>query len=169
MAFVRVFLPSTLGALARLLDVGKLGPAPLTAFAVTPGLRAWYVEDDDPESLEYAALTEAARGSLRLIDADESATPRRVVVAADVPDSEVELRDDLDRGVVQLSQPVTMAQIASVHVDDPEAAEAISRAAKAVVAADLGEPSAQDDVDDAEGFELAWYASQEIAVLLAIG
>ena len=57
---MRVYLPATTTGLRKLLDTGELGPAPLTAFAVTPGLREWYL-DDELEQLEYAAMSEAAR------------------------------------------------------------------------------------------------------------
>ena len=53
---MRVYVPATLhGRLRGLLASGAL-PAPLEAFAVTPELREWYV-DDDAEALEFAALT----------------------------------------------------------------------------------------------------------------
>lgn len=164
---MRVYLPSTSSGLRALLESGALAPAPLTAFAVTPGLREWYV-DDDLEELEYAATLEAARASLRLLDADPSAARRRVVVAADVPDSEVAVRDDLDRGVVRVAVAVPIAWVAAVHVDDADAdaVATVTRAAESIVAADLGDPGAQEAVDDAEGYELSWYASQEIAALL---
>lgn len=162
---MRIYLPSSTSGLQTLLDAGELGPAPLTAFAVTPALREWYV-DDELEELEYAAMNEAARASLRLLDADPSAARRRVVVALDAPDAEVEIRDDLDRGVVRLQKPVVLAQIASVHVDDAEAEAAIAAAAGAIIAADLGDQAAQELVDDAEGHELSWYATQELANLL---
>jgi hypothetical protein len=168
---MRLYLPATTTLLAELLESGELGPAPLTAFAVTPGLREWYVDadsDEDAEELEYAALTEAARASLRLVDADESAARRRVVVAADIPDAQVQIRDDLDRGVVQLAVPVPVASVASVHVDDSEAEATVTAAAEAVIAADLGDPGSQDTVDDAEGYELSWYATQEIGPLLEL-
>jgi hypothetical protein len=138
----------------------------MTAFAVTPGLREWYVEGDTDE-LEYAALREAAVACLRLLDADPDAWRCRVVVAADVPDGQLTVRDDLDRGVVQLRAPVTVRQVAAVHLDDPEASEVIAAAAAAVTDADLGEQSAQEAVDDAEGFELSWYATQELPNLLS--
>jgi hypothetical protein len=160
-----VYLPSSTSAVRALLDTGELGPAPLTAFAVTPALREWYL-DDDLEELEYAAMNEAARASLRLLDADPTAARRRVVVALDAPDVDVEVRDDLDRGVVRLQEPVTLAQIASVHVDDADAEPAVAAAAGAIIAADLGDQAAQDRVDDAEGHELSWYATQELAHLL---
>jgi hypothetical protein len=163
---VRIYLPATSAGLRSLLDDGELGPAPLTAFAVTAGLREWYV-DDDLEALEYAALSEAARASLRLVDADATAARRRVVVALDAPDDQVEVRDDLDRGVVRLAAAVTLAQVASVHVDDADAEPAVAAAAEAITAADLGDEAAQEKVDDADGFELSWYAPQELEQLLA--
>jgi hypothetical protein len=160
-----VYLPATTSILRELLASGVVGPAPLTAFAVTPALREWYV-DDDPEALEYAATMEAARGSLRLIDSDPSAARRRVVIAADVPDGAVTVRDDLDRGVVHLGEPVPLATIASVHADDADAQAVVAAAADAIIAADLGDEQSQEKVDDAEGFDLAWYANQEIAAYL---
>ena len=164
---MRIYLPATTTALQELLDAGQIGPAPLTAFAVTAGLREWYV-DDDPEELEYAAMVEAARGSLRLIDADDSVARRRVVIAADVPDEAVTVRDDVDRGVVELSAPVPLSAVASAHVDDADAEATVAAAAEAVIAADLGDERSQELVDDAEGYELSWYATQEIAAYLAL-
>ena len=161
---MRVYLPATSTVLRQLLDAREL-PGGQTAFAVTPGLREWYV-DDDVEELEYAALLEATRASLRLIDADAGAARRRVVIALDASDAAVEVRDDLDRGVVRLGAAVPLGRVASIHVDDAEAEAAVTAAAAAIIAADLGDEQAQDRVDDAEGFDLAWYASQEIADLL---
>jgi hypothetical protein len=151
--------------LRELHESGELAEAPRTAFAVTPGLREWY-RDDDAEALEYAAMTDAARGSLRLLDADTSAARRRVVIAADLPDAAVDVRDDVDRGVISITVPVPLSAVASVHVDDAEAEPTVAAAAEAVVAADLGDEGSQERVDDAEGFELAWYATQELGSLL---
>jgi hypothetical protein len=164
---VRVYLPATTTGLRELLDDGAFLMVPLTGFAVTPGLRDWY-RDDDEEELEYAATSEAARASLRLVDADPSAARRRVVVAAEVPDAAVTVRDDLDRGVVQLVAPLGRDQVVSVHVDDAEAQPTVAAAAAAMIAADLGDLGAQDVVDDAEGYELSWYATQELEALLAL-
>lgn len=162
---MRVFLPATTVELASLHGTGDIAAAASTAFAVTAGLRDWYGEDD-LEELEYAALLEAARASLRLIDTDPAALPRRVVIAAEVSDDALQVRDDLDRGVVRLNSGLTLAEIVSVHIDDANAEEAISVAAEAITRADLGDEEAQEKVDDAEGFELAWYATQEIGELL---
>jgi hypothetical protein len=164
---MRVYLPATTTTLQNLLEAGFVEPAPLTAFAVTPALREWYL-DDDAESLEYAATVEAARGSLRLIDADDTAARRRVVLAVDVPDRGVTVRDDLDRGVVEVVDPIPLAAVAAVHVDDEAAEPTIAQAVDSIIAADLGDPSAQEQVDDAEGYDLSWYANQEIAAFLAL-
>jgi hypothetical protein len=162
---VRVYLPSTTTGLSDLVEAGLLGGASTTAFAVTPGLREWYV-DDDLEELEYAATMEAARASLRMLDRTPEAARRRVVLAADVPDDVVTVRDDLDRAVVQIVGPVALAQIIALHADGPDAEPAVAAAAEAITAADLGDEGAQETVDDAEGFELSWYANQEIEVFV---
>ncbi|MBL0781655.1 hypothetical protein G6541_33145, partial [Streptomyces albidoflavus] len=90
---MRVYVPLTLPALAQAHRAGELGPGPLTAYAVTPGLREWYVSDDI-EELEYAALTRAAHGSLRLLAADPDAVRKRVVVAVDIADGAVHANPD---------------------------------------------------------------------------
>lgn len=163
---MRVYLPATSTVLATLAGTGVLGPPPLTAFAVTPGLREYYL-DDDLEALEYAAAAEAARAALRLIAADPSAAKRRYVISADVPDHSVAVRDDLDLGVVRVAVEIPLAWCASVHADDSDAEPTVSAAAEQIDAADLGDPAAEEVVDDADGFELSWYATQEIDDLLA--
>jgi hypothetical protein len=162
---MRVYLPSTSTRLRALLESGVIDGAPLTCFAVTPGLREHYL-DDDPEELEYAASSQAARASLRLIGSDPEAARRRVVIAADVADSDVAVRDDLDFGVVRVGAQIPIASCASVHCDDSDAEATVATAAMLVDEADLGDPSAEEKVDDAEGFELCWYATQEIESLL---
>jgi hypothetical protein len=161
---MRIYLPTTSLGLRALLESGEIGD-PSTAFAVTPGLREWYI-DDDIDELEYAAMLEAARASLRLLEGEAAAARRRIVIALEVPDAELTVRDDLDRGVVRFNHPLPIGAVVSVHADDASAEQAVAAAAIAVHAADLGDPVAQDRVDDAEGFELSWFATQEIADLL---
>jgi hypothetical protein len=83
-----------------------------------------------------------------------------------VPDAAVTVRDDLDRGAVRISEPVPLSAVAAVHVDDQDAESAVTAAAAVILEADLGLESAQDTVDDAEGFELSWYAPQELGDVL---
>lgn len=162
---MRVYLPATTRILQQLLETGELGPPPLTGFAVTPELRAWY-RDSDLDELEYAALLEAARGSLRMLDEDPTAPRRRAVIAADLPDGDVTVRPDLDRAVVRVSSVVPIKLVAAVHMDGADAEKAVGAAAFAVLEADLGSDDAKFVLDEAEGHELLWYASQELGPLL---
>src|SRR5690349_6669756 len=102
---MRIYVPATLTMLRAFSAENLVGPAPLTAFAVTPALREWYL-DDDEEVLEYAAFTQAARAALRLLDNDPLAPRRRVVLSADVPDGDVTFHPDLDRAVVRAAAPI---------------------------------------------------------------
>jgi hypothetical protein len=164
---MRVYVPATTRILRALVDDGELGPAPLTAFAVTPELREWYT-DGDIDELEYAALLEAARGSLRLLDEDPTSVRRRAVVAAEVSDDQVESRPDLDRAVVRVTAPIPLRLVAAVHLDGPEAEKAVRAAADAVLEAELGSDDAKFLLDEAEGHEMLWYASQEVGRLLEV-
>jgi hypothetical protein len=163
---MRIYLPVTFGDLARAAVAGELGPPPLFAYAVTPALREWYASGD-AEELEYAAMTDAARECLRLIAREAAAPARRVVVAADVAREDLDPTPDLHPGAVVVNAAVPLAGFASVHVDDPSAAADVRAAAKAVAAADGGDADAQFTVDGVEDHELQWYATQEIADLLA--
>ncbi|MCF3962237.1 DUF6912 family protein [Streptomyces fuscigenes] len=167
---MRVYVPLTLPGLAEAHKAGELGPGPLTAYAVTPGLREWYVSDDI-EELEYAALSRAAAASLRLLATDPSVPRRRVVVAADVPDGDAVA--DPDRGLdggsvgeVRVERPIALAKAAAVHVDAGTAHDDVSAAAAALGAADQGDDDAQFTVDGAEDHELLWFGVQEIPGLL---
>lgn len=162
---MRVYLPATTSTVRGGLERGNFG-RDVTAFGVTPGIRQWYA-DQDIDELEYAASGQAVRASLRMVDADPSALRRRVVLSFDVTDSAVEVRDDLDRGAVRVAEGLTVDALAAVHMDDGDAEATIARAASVVLEADLGSLSAQDVVDDAEGFELSWYAPEELSALLA--
>jgi hypothetical protein len=164
---VRVYVPATLPVLQRLLDTGRLDDPPLPAYAVTGALREWYAEGDD-EELEYVALTLAARASLRLLDVDPDAPPRRAVVVADVPDDAVIPAPVLDRAAVTVGTVVDLAAVQSVHVDDPGAEADVRIAVESVIAADLGSEDAAFRMEQAEGHELQWYATQELGPLLEL-
>jgi hypothetical protein len=166
---MRVYVPATWPILARMVKNNRLDPLGGTAFALTPKLRESYSSGDE-EELEYVAMAEAARASLRLLGVEfglgEDGVPaRRVVVAADV---DATLRPDLDDGAVRISGGVPMAAIAAVHVDTEEAEYAVRQAAGAVDAADMGDLDAEFLVGEAEDHELAWYAPSEIAFLIEL-
>ncbi|MFD9335254.1 DUF6912 family protein [Streptomyces sp. NPDC060028] len=165
---MRVYVPLTLSGLAEAHKAGELGPAPLQAYAVTPGLREWYVSDDI-EELEYAALSRAAAASLRLLAADAAAPRRRVVIALDVADEAATATPGVDEatlGQVAVAGALRLAVAAAVHVDADDAQGDVSAAAAAVAAADAGDDDAQFTVDGAEDHELLWFGVQEIPGLL---
>jgi hypothetical protein len=166
---VRIYVPATVAGLRRLLETEQLQPLSGTAFALTPRLRESYASGDD-EELEYVAMSEAARASLRLLATelaeDPETPPRRVVVSADVDD--VTLRPDLDDAVVRVAGPVPMAKLAAVHMDLAEAVDAVRAAAAVVDAADLGDPDAEFTLGDVEDHELAWYGVQELPFVLEL-
>src|SRR5580704_16711606 len=118
---MRVFLPSTLPALARALQTGQLSDGSVPGFAVTPALREAYASGNEDE-LEYAALTEAARASLRLLAADPAAPPRRVVLAAELAADQVRW-DPRDGEPARVTiGAVPLESLASALIDDSEAA-----------------------------------------------
>jgi hypothetical protein len=160
---MRVYLPCTLPALARLLASADIGPAPLRGFAVTPALREWYVSGD-LEELEYVAMTQAARASLRLLLDDPDSPPRRVVLAVEIPDERIVKVTGLgDPALVEIDGEVPVHLVVSGHIDDPRATDDIRAAVAALPKADEGDDDARFAVDGAEGHELLWYASQELA------
>jgi uncharacterized protein DUF6912 len=163
---VRVYVPATVPMLATLRAEGRLGTPPMVAHAVTPALREWYAEGDE-EELEYVAFTRAAQGALQLLRHDPSAPRRRVVVSADVPSAAL-IREDVELGssTVRLPQPVSLTDVAAIHVDGADAAEEVAAAAEVVEEALAGDPDAQFTVDGAEDHELEWYAVSELDELL---
>ena len=164
-----VYIPATLTMLQQLVADGSLWPVSGTAFAVTPTLREAYAEGDDDE-LADVALREAAMASLRLLAAQkaegtgEAAAPRRAVLAADVDD--VKFRPDLDDAVVRLGAPVAVEQVIAAYVDNVGAEPAVSKAIEVIDIADLGDEDADLIVGDAQDYDLAWYANQELPFLL---
>jgi hypothetical protein len=163
---IRVYVPATVPVLAELRKTGHLGVGTVVAHAVTPGLREWYAEGDE-EELEYVAFTRAAQGALQLLRHDPAAPRRRVVVSADVPAGTL-IREDVELGssAVRLPGPVSLAQVAAIHVDSTDAAAEVAAAADVVEEALAGDPDAQFTVDGAEDHELEWYAVSELSELV---
>jgi hypothetical protein len=153
---MRVFIPTTPAGLASVHADGGIVSAPLAAYAVTDAFRAWY-DSEDEEELEYGALTRAAEDSLRLLAAEPGA-PRRVVLAADVPDALVGVRAQDGPGAVLVDATVPRKRIAAVHMDTAEAEGAITAALAGGLTDEL--------IEATEEHELLWFATQELADLL---
>ncbi len=163
---MRVYVPSTLPAVAGLLRAGEINSSPVRGYTVTPALREWY-SSGDIEELEYVAMMHAARESLRMLAADPRAPRRRVVLAMEVSDQQVVADAGFDEpGLVQMTGPVLIADVASGLVDDVDAAAEVAEAIAALPSADAGDDDARFVVDGADGHELQWYATQELADLI---
>jgi hypothetical protein len=169
---MRVYVPATLPLVADLVSAGSL-PAPVEAYAVTDVLRAWADQSgpSDDEELELVALSEAARGSLRLLDGAGAGSPSlRVVLAADPPDSRVRVddrSDDAGPGQVVVTGGLELAWVKAAHVDDPAASGDVRAAVRSVLAADADDAAAEEVVARLERHDLLWYAAGELQGLVA--
>ena len=168
MSDVRIYLPGTLSGVRAALAAGAVPVRSGVGFAVTGSLRAEYPGWSE-EELEYLAMLDASRASLRLLAAADPDEPSlRVVVAADVDESRAIPRPERDRAVVAVGgDAVPWKRVVSVHLDGADAAGAVRAAAAVIDADDLGDPDAEFTLGSAEDFDLAWYAPGEIRYLLA--
>ena len=141
----RVYLPTTSSGLPGLV-ADRGWPVPLRGHAVTDVLRADWPDGDD-EQWEYAALMAAADDSRAL--RGEGDTPRRYVVAADVPDARPVPGDDPT--AVEVAEGVVWRAVAAAHVDTEDDL------------VDGGGGAGRDADGDAD---LAWFATQEIPDLV---
>lgn len=165
---MRVYIPATVAALRAALAAGAISAPRGHGYAVTTGLSAEY-PGADVEELEYLAMQDAARTSLRLLadsvlDVDPGSAAVRVVVAADVATAVPNPAGE--RSSVLLDRPVPWRDVAAVHLDGADAADAVAAAAAVIHEADLGDPDAEFVLGSAEDFDLAWYAPDEIAYLV---
>lgn len=157
---VRAYLPASLPLLADWVAAGEV-PAGRAAHAVTHRLRDEYPDGGD-EEWEYVALTTAAQQSVGLLD--ESAVPRRLVLAVDVP--RVEPAEGEDASAVTVPGPVRIRDVAAVHVDSTDAEPVVAAAREVWHAGEHERDAAWDRCLD---HELGWYATQEIDEVLRLG
>ncbi|WP_448073096.1 DUF6912 family protein [Georgenia yuyongxinii] len=149
---MRVYLPATAADLRE-----GTGLAPRWAHAVTPALRGALPEEDE-EGLEMSATLAAADESVARLAADGS-VPRRVVVAADVPDASVVppevLGEDQLETAVEVVAPVPWSVVVAILVDDADATGDVAAAA-------AGDDAA---LDRAAERDLLWFDVVELAGL----
>ncbi len=95
---------------------------------MTPALRG-ELPGEDTETLELVAFLAAADDSVRLIAA-RAAPPRRVVLAADVPDTALASASPDALETVRIPRdPISWDAVVSIHVDEPDAAAQVAAAA----------------------------------------
>ncbi|KAE8763930.1 DUF6912 family protein [Georgenia thermotolerans] len=149
---MRVYLPATAADLRE-----ERGVGPRWAHAVTAALRG-ALPDEDDEGLEMTATLAAADESVERLAADGS-LPRRVVVAADVPDASVRapevLGEEQLETAVEVVAPVPWSAVVAIFVDEPEAADDVAAAA-------AGNEQA---LERAAERDLLWYDVVELADL----
>ena len=133
----RVYVPASLGSLARFTQEGGIGPTPVHAHAVTAWLRAAWPEADQ-EEWEYAALMAAADASLVYLSEEDP--PRRVVVVAEAAD----LIEDPESTALTIDSAIPMRAVHAVHADTVDI-----------------DPSLPEQLGD-----LGWFGVQEIPDLL---
>lgn len=180
---VRIYLPGTLATLGHLREqqaVPDTTPAAYPAYAVTPALREGYAVADQ-EELEYAAFTHAARAALALLAAAPEIPRRRVVISADVPETQLapvpavpgqgprpgpepaSQGSVLDSpALVRLRAAVPLPAVAALHLDGAAAEAAVAAAVAALPGFGRGDPEAEFMLTEAEDHELEWYDVSEL-------
>ena len=137
---MRVYIPGTLATLRILADGGSLPGEPI-AYAATARLQH-ELDGLGPEETEFALTSAAAEASLEQLADDGDERGRRVVIVAEVGTGVVERLDA--PGVVTVSTVVRLSEVDAILVDTAEVEVAVG----------------SDD-------DLGWYATQELASLLA--
>ena len=101
---MRVYLPATFKIAQELAENSQFTVRSGYGFALTPALKEFYTEGGDEEIAEFA-FDDASRASLRLLAiGDEETFPyRRVVISADVPDTQITFDPDSGESVVVLN------------------------------------------------------------------
>lgn len=163
---MRVYIPATFAMLSQLAAEGSFHARNGYGFAVTPALAKAY--EGDEEELAALAFDDAALASIRLLAiGDEPDFPyRRVVISADLPDSQISVADDLGDSVLTLSPAtIQLDRVAAIHIDPQENEAATAAAIEVIDAADLGDEDAELTVGDCLDNFMAWYDPSELQVL----
>jgi hypothetical protein len=88
------------------------------------------------------------------------------VLAAEIPDDNIAWSDDFtEPATVQITVVISLDAVVAGQIDDPQAADDVRDAIAALPAAEAGDEDARFTVDGAEGNELMWYATQELPAL----
>jgi hypothetical protein len=156
----RVYLPVTATALGRALAEGRFEP-PLRGHAVTGRLAAGLAGDQ--EEHEYAAMQAAALDALLLLGPGDR--PRRLVAAVDVAAWSVVEDPGEAASLVEVTVPVPLRRLASVHADTDDDAPLVAAAVRAL----HEEPQStgtETAVQRCLDIDLGWYAVQEVDQLL---
>ena len=150
-----MFLPLSPAHVQELVARGQLA-GPLEGVIPNEAFAQW-IESDDPEGMEFAALSRA--GDLALLVAE---TNQRIVAVVDVDVDGLEISDE-PAGTAFLAN-VSSSQIASLHVDDVLNKAVIADARKALASDDDSGEAELAAVDDCD---LLWFDALELADVAA--
>jgi hypothetical protein len=150
-----MFLPLSPAHVKELVTIGQLA-GPLEGVIPNDAFAQW-IESDDPEDMEFAALSRA--GDLALLLAE---TNQRVVAVVDVDVDGLEISDE-PAGTAFLAD-LSSGQIASLHVDDALNKAVIADARKALASDDDSGEAELTAVDDCD---LLWFDALELADVAA--
>ena len=162
-----VYLPADVALAERLRSGDAAGP--WTGYTASPGLLAWLRESDtdpesDPDVAEYAAMSMA--GVAHLVDSRGAGS--RVVLAADVADSELSDLDAVGPGSVTVSG-LEWRAVSALFADDTaddEAAGAVAAARSAVADRTVVDALVTSEVSVLlERHDLLWFAPEELDAL----
>ena len=148
---MRMFIPLSPAHVQELAAIGQLA-GPLEGVIPNEAFAQW-IESDDPEDMEFAALSRA--GDLALLLAE---TNQRVVAVVDVDVDGLEISDE-PAGTAFLAD-LSSGQIASLHVDDALNKTVIADARKALASDDDSGEAELAAVDDCD---LLWFDALELA------
>ena len=148
---MRMFIPLSPTHVQELAAIGQLA-GPLEGVIPNDAFAQW-IESDDPEDMEFAALSRA--GDLALLLAE---TNQRVVAVVDVDVDGLEISDE-PAGTAFLAD-LSSGQIASLHVDDALNKTVIADARKALASDDDSGEAELSAVDDCD---LLWFDALELA------
>jgi hypothetical protein len=148
---MRMFIPLSPTHVQELAAIGQLA-GPLEGVIPNDAFAQW-IESDDPEDMEFAALSRA--GDLALLLAE---TNQRVVAVVDVDVDGLEISDE-PAGTAFLAD-LSSGQIASLHVDDALNKTVIADARKALARDDDSGEAELAAVDDCD---LLWFDALELA------
>jgi hypothetical protein len=152
---MRMFLPLSPAHVKELVTIGQLA-GPLEGVIPNHAFAQW-IESDDPEDMEFAALSRA--GDLALLLAE---TNQRIVAVVDVDVDGLEISDE-PAGTAFLAD-LSSGQIASLHVDDALNKAVIADARKALASDDASGEAELTAVDDCD---LLWFDALELADVAA--
>lgn len=156
---MRIYLPATSEDL-----IAPDGLSPRCGHAITPALRQALAQEDD-DGLADSALLAAADESVARLREAPAAAPRRVVLAVDVEERDVDVPrltrpwqpgDDRLPSAVDVRVTVPWRDVASIHVDEEDAGGDVT----AAIADD-------DALDRAAERDLLWHDIVERPALAA--